>query len=102
MGRIDFTLALVAAAFLLASWVDAKVGDSRPESPMRRMGHVLVGLAVMEASVGALYLVDAAGAPEALFMVAVLGLFLPALIYVLLAGLWLLRTLAEIARLARR
>ncbi len=102
MGGIDFTLALVGGAALMASWVDVKVGDSRPESPMRRMGHVLVGLAVMEASVGALYLVDAAGAPEALFMVAVLGLFLPALIYVLLAGLWLLRTLAEIARLARR
>ena len=101
MGRIDFTLALVAGGFLLASWVDAKVGDSRPESPIRRMVHVLVGLAVLEASVGALYLVEGAGAPEALFMVAVLGLFLPALVYVLLAGLWLLRTLAEIARLAR-
>jgi hypothetical protein len=102
MGGIDFTLALVTGAVLLAGWVDARVGDSRPESPMRRMGHVLVGLAVMEGSVGALYLVQAAGPPQAVFMVAVLGLFLPALVYVLLAGLWLLRTLAEIARLARR
>jgi biotin transporter BioY len=95
------TLGLVVGAFLLAGWVDARVGDSRPESPVRRIGHVLVGLVVLEASVGVLYLVQAAGAPEAAFMVAVLGVFLPALVYSLLTALWLLRTLAEIARVAR-
>jgi hypothetical protein len=35
-------------------------------------------------------------------MAAVLGLFLPALIFALLTGLWLLRMLVDIAGLARR
>ena len=34
-------------------------------------------------------------------MAAVLSLFLPALVYALLTGLWLFRMLAEIMRLAR-
>ena len=96
------TLGLVVGAFLLASWVDARVGDARPESPVRRIGHVLVGLVVLEASVGVLYLVDSAGVPQIAFMAVVLGVFLPALVYSLLTALWLLRTLVEIARLARR
>jgi hypothetical protein len=35
-------------------------------------------------------------------LAAVLGLFLPALIFALLTGLWLLRMLADIAGVARR
>jgi hypothetical protein len=35
-------------------------------------------------------------------MVAVFGLFLPALVFAFLTGLWLMRTLADIAGLARR
>ena len=102
MGGNNFTLALTAGGFVLASWVDARLGDSRPDTPKQRMGHVVAGLVLLEASVGALYLVQAAGVPHSVFMVAVLVLFLPALTYALLTGLWLLRMLAEIARLARR
>ena len=44
MGGIDFTFALALGAFLLASWVDAKVGDSRPEAPAKRIGLCLLGV----------------------------------------------------------
>jgi len=102
MGEHDFSLALVLGAFLLASWVDAQVGDSRPESPIRRIGHVFVGVLVLQLSVGALYLVKGAGAGEAGVMAAVLGIFLPALVYTLLSGMWVIRSLVEMASIARR
>jgi biotin transporter BioY len=101
MGGTNFSLGLTLGAFLLASWVDAKVGDSRPESTIRRIGHAVVAVLVLQASVGALYLVHAAGAPPAGIMAAVFALFLPALVYALLTGLWVMRLLAEIARFAR-
>jgi hypothetical protein len=102
MGGIDFTFALAVAGFLLASWVDARVGDSRPESPAKRIGLSLVGMLVLQASVGGLYLVQGAGASHAVLMVAVFGLFLPALVFAFLTGLWVMRTIADIAGLARR
>ena len=56
----------------------------------------------LEASVGVLYLVDSLGVPQAAFMAVVLAVFLPALTYCLLTATWLVRTLVEIARFARR
>jgi hypothetical protein len=69
---------------------------------MKRIGLCLVGVLLLQASVGGLYLVQSSGAPEAGLMAAVLGLFLPALIFAILTGLWLIRMLADIAGLARR
>jgi len=51
MRGIDFTFALAAGALLLASWVDARVGDGRPESPMKRIGLCLVGVLVLHEAV---------------------------------------------------
>ena len=102
MRGIDFTFALAAGALLLASWVDARVGDSRPEAPAKRIGLCLLAVLALQGSVGGLYLVQAAGASQAGIMAAVLGLFLPALIFALLTGLWLLRMLADIVGVARR
>ena len=76
MGGIDFTFVLAGSAFLLASWVDAKVGDSRPASPAKRIGLCLVGVVVLHLTVGGLYLIQAAGASQPGMMAAVLGLFL--------------------------
>src|SRR2546428_837840 len=102
MGEVDFTLALAVGAFLLASWVDSQVGNARPASPAKRIVHAFVGVLVLEASVGALYLIQAGGASQAGFIAAILGLFVPALVYAMLAGLWVIRMLAELAGLAGR
>jgi heme A synthase len=96
------TLGLVVGAFLLACWVDARIGDSRPESPGRRVGHVLVAFVCLQASVGVIYLVYGVGIPQLAFMGVVLAVFLPALTYSLLTAMWLIRTLVEIAGFARR
>ena len=99
--RDQFTLGLLVGGFLLASWVDAKVGDARPADTMRRIGHVVVGVVLMQLSVGALYLVHGVGPSDPVFLVAVFVIFLPALVYALLAGLWVIRAAADLARLAR-
>ena len=92
-------MALAGGGLLLASWVDAKVGESRrPESPMKLIGLCLVGVLLLQASVAGLYLFKS----QAALMVGVFGLFLPALVFAMLTGLWLIRMLADIGGLARR
>jgi hypothetical protein len=102
MGDADFTVALTAGAFLLASWVDARVGDARPSSAGKRMAHALVGVVAVQAAVGALYGVQAASGSQTVLMAAVLAVFLPALVYAMVAGLWMVRMLAELTRSASR
>jgi hypothetical protein len=102
MGKAEFTVALAVGAFLLASWVDARVGDSRPESPIRRSVHVMLGLVVLKLSVLLLAVIHGSGVPNGGMLVAAMVFFLPALVYTFLTGLWMMRTLAEVSRLARR
>jgi hypothetical protein len=98
MGGTILTLALAGGGLLLASWVDAKVGESRPESPIKLIGLCFVGVLLLQASAGALFLAKS----DAAIMAMVFGLFLPALVFAILTGLWLIRLLAGIAGLARR
>ncbi len=93
------TFALAGGGLLLTSWVDAKVGDSRrPESPMKRIGLCFVGMLLVQASAGSLYLFHS----QVALMAGVFGLFLPTLVFAMLTGLWLVRMLVDIAGLARR
>jgi hypothetical protein len=96
----DFTLALTFGAGLLAVWLDSRLASLRPRTPGKSLMHAVLSLVGLALSVGSLYLVH--GVPQTLFMVAVLAVFLPALIYALLAGLWMLRALTDLAGLARR
>jgi hypothetical protein len=102
MGGNAFTVGLLLGGFLIASWVDAKVGDARPGTPAKRLAHAVAGVLALEGSVGLLYVVQAATPSQPVFLVAVFALFLPALTYALLAGLWVLRMLAELAHIAGR
>jgi hypothetical protein len=102
MGKAEFTVALAVGAFLLASWVEARIGDSRPESPTRRSVHVLLSLVVLKLAVVLVAVVHGSGAPKVSVLIAVMVFFLPALVYAFLTGLWMMRTLAEVSGLARR
>lgn len=100
--RDQFTVGLFIGGFLLASWVDSKIGESRrPAATMKRIYHALAGLIVLQISLGGLWAVDAAGASEALRLLAVFALFLPALVYVWLTGLWVIRSAAELPHSTR-
>jgi hypothetical protein len=99
MGGTILTVALAGGGLLLASWVDARVGESRrPASPMKLIGLCFVGVLLLQATAGAMYLVKS----DAAIMAFVFGLFMPALVFAMLMGLWLIRMLADIAGLARR
>jgi hypothetical protein len=97
---MSFMTGLTLGAALLAAWLDYRLGDARPGTPEQRMIHAALSVVGLFAAVGLLYLVH--GIPQAIFMVAVLGAFLPALVYALLAGFWMLRTLTDLAGLAGR
>ncbi len=97
---MNFTFGLTLGAGLLAAWLDSRLGDARPGTPTVRLVHACLSVVALFGSVGLLYLVH--GVPQAVFMMAVLTVFLPTLVYALLAGLWMVRTLADIGPLARR
>jgi hypothetical protein len=100
MGEIDFTTALALGAGMLAIWLDFRLVNSRPGSPAQSLTHAALSLVALFGSVGLLSLVH--GIPQATFMLVVLTVFLPALTYSFLAGLWMLRALADITGVAGR
>jgi hypothetical protein len=99
---MSFIVTLVAGAFLLAAWCDARLDQQRPATPARRIAHVAASCILLQVAGFGMKLFapgDSAGAARQ--CVAVFVVLLPALVYAFVAGLWLLRTLAETA-LARR
>ena len=97
---MDFTLTMTLGAGLLAIWLDARLVNLRPKSPAQGLLHAAISALTLFGAVGLLaYLY---GIPQLAFMGVVLGVFLPTLVYSLLAGLWMLRTLADLRGLAGR
>jgi hypothetical protein len=96
MSASVFPPSLACAAVLIAVWIDLRFAHRRPDSPMRRMGHGLVALLVVQLVVVAG--VHLAGSdPTAVQRALVfLVLILPAWTYAFLAALWTLRTLAQV------
>ena len=88
-------LAMLVAAAMLALWFDVRLGESRPDDLSRRVVHVAVSMGALFAAVAVIGL--AHGIPHVLFMLVVLTMFLPTLVYSLLCALWMLRSLAELA-----
>ena len=86
MDPAAFMIALVVGAALLALWTDLRFPGLGPRSITARL--VNAGLASL-----ALVVTPVPSHSGWLQLLAVLGLFLPALGYAFLAGLWLLRSL---------
>ena len=97
---MNFTLTLTLGAALLAVWLDARFVYWRPQSPSAAMTHGAIGALAVLGAAGLLVLIY--GIPQAVFMAVLLCVFVPALVYALLAGIWMLRALAEITGLAGR
>jgi len=94
-----FTLTLTLGAALLAVWFDARFPALRPKSIAHGFIHAALGVFTMFGAAGLLQL--AYGIPQGAFMALVLGVFWPALVYALLAGLWMLRALADLTLAGR-
>jgi hypothetical protein len=94
-----YTLTLTLGAALLAFWLDARLPGLRPKTAAQGLIHATVGVFTMFGAAGLLQLVY--GIPDGAFMAMVLGVFLPSLVYALLAGLWMLRALANLTLAGR-
>lgn len=88
MGATAFTLALPVAAALLAAWVDVRVG-TRPQGPMRCLFAVIVAMAAIRGAAGVLGYVE--GRP--VFVLLVLTVLLPTLVFAFLTVAWTMRAL---------
>ena len=91
---------MTLGASLLAIWLDARLAGLRPKTPAQGLLHAAISALAMFGAVGLLAYVY--GIPQLAFMAVVLGVFLPTLVYALLAGLWMLRALADMRGLAGR
>src|SRR4051812_34905371 len=98
-SAFQFVLPIGAAA--LAAWIDVRLDDRRPSSPIRRAIYAFAACGLLEV---ATIVFSRLGAPDAPFAQRFGALFLclvPGLVLAFLTGLWLMRTLADVARLAR-
>lgn len=101
MGGSLLTGALAVGAAVLALWVDVRVTGLRPRSLGRRLAHACVAFLALNV---ATVVLDRLAQPDAATLqreLAVLLVFLPALVYAFLACAWLLRGLAEVVSVAR-
>jgi hypothetical protein len=96
---MSFTLTLTLGASLLAIWLDARCRWLRPKTLAQGLIHSAV--AVFSVLGAAELLVLLYGISDAAFMALVLGVFLPTLVYALLAGLWMLRAFANLTLAGR-
>lgn len=98
---MNYTLILVLGAFLLATWFDTRFEQLRPSTIQWRLGHVFAASVSLQLAVIGAAAILSHGAGLERQLIAVFVLLLPGFVYTFLAGLWLLRTLAE-AGFARR
>ena len=89
-----YTLSLTMGAALLAVWVDTRFPGIRPKTAAQGLTHAAIGVFSMLGAAGLLQFIY--GIPDRAFLAVVLGVFLPALVYALLGGLWMLRALANL------
>jgi hypothetical protein len=95
-----FTVTLTLGAGLLAIWLDTRFASLRPKTAAQGLLHAMIGALALVGAGGFLSLIY--GIPQIAFMGILLAVFLPALTYALLAGLWMLRALADLRGLAGR
>lgn len=98
---MNYTITLVLGSFLLATWCDARFEQVRPSKIQWRIGHVVASSVILQLAVIGAAAVVPEGSGLERQLIAVFALLLPVFVYTFLAGLWLLRTLAE-AGFARR
>jgi hypothetical protein len=98
----SFILLLTIASVVLAVWLDLRFESRRPESIVRRLAHAAVAFVVLELTAAGVASVLRGQPPVGEQTLVLLLAYLPSMIYTFLTGIWLVRTMVEIAGLVRR
>jgi hypothetical protein len=89
---------LEVGAVILAIWVDARLGARRPGAIRTRLAHTACAFVLLQlGSVAIAHLIHDS-TPRATITGLLCLVFLPTLVYALLTGLWMLRTLTDALR----
>jgi hypothetical protein len=102
MGANGFSGLLTIGALVLAIWFDMRMGSRRPNSPLWRVAHAFAAFVVVNLAAAGFADIVKRGLPGHWQLITLFLLFFPSLIYAFVAGLWLMRTFVDVARLARR
>jgi hypothetical protein len=92
-------LAVAVGAGAIALWLDVRFKEHSPQTAMRTFAHLAVSLLFLQLSPALVVLVVAAGDSPARKMVAVFAVLLPALSYVWLSSIWLIKLLQRSAHM---
>jgi hypothetical protein len=92
-------LAVAIGAGAIALWLDVRFKERGPRTVMRTLAHVALSLFLLQTSPALVVLVVAAGDSPARKMVAVFAVLLPALSYVWLSSIWLIKLLQRSAHM---
>jgi hypothetical protein len=90
MSQFLFAAMLLAGAVLLAVWADLRLARAAPAAGPAVLLHLGAGVLAVAVAPEAMV---ALGDNTWLALVGVLGVFLPALVYLFLSSIWLLRLL---------
>ena len=92
-------LAVAVGAGAIALWLDVRFKERSPQTAMRTFAHLAVSLLFLQLSPALVVLVVAAGESPARKMVAIFAVLLPALSYVWLSSIWLIKLLQRSAHM---
>lgn len=99
MTTQGLVLAIAAGAGALALWLDARYNARTPRTVRRTLAHLAISMLFLHLSPGLVTLVVAAGESPARKMLAVFAVLLPALVYVWLSSIWLIKLLQRAAHM---
>jgi hypothetical protein len=84
-------LCVLAGAAVLAFWTNARFPQLLPERRFVLLVHLVAALAALQAAPALMELVPGVGVSPVPATAALLGLFLPALVYTFVAAIWVIR-----------
>ena len=88
MSEDIFATMLLAGALVLALWTDVRLGNGAPARFLAVVTHLVAAALAVILSTNALAAVDGS---RPLAVVSVLGLFFPALVYLFVSAIWVLK-----------
>ena len=83
-----FATMLLGGALLLAFWTDLRLGDGAPARFVAVVAHLVAAALSLVLATKALNVVDGS---RPLAFLSVMGLFLPALVYLFVSAIWALK-----------